>query len=204
MPGSPGGDKRGRETKVPPPLLTPQPFLRTRLPSVARLNARGPQGRLVLQGYTLDRSGAFRSGELPPGTVWPRTVMRGGLRKVNSGSDSVPKSARRTEPSPCFPRFAAQPKGVAAQRRVWGSQEGARKPYGALAPFCPSPWARRTPPVNTGTSAARRRQCPVCPSAANLACGGKPPERRNRSPSAEGKGHGTTLYRRKISRLQFV
>ena len=39
----------------------------------------------------------------------------------------------------------ARPKGVAAQRRVWESQEGAREPYGALAPFCPSPWARRTP-----------------------------------------------------------
>ena len=172
------------------PLLTPLTFLWTRLPAVARLNARGPQGRLVLQGTTLDRSGAFRSGELPLCTVWPRTVMRGKPRKLTSGPDSVPKANRRTEPSPRFPRFAARPKGVAAQRRVWGSQEGAREPYGALAPFCPSPWARRTPPVNTGTSAARRRQCPACPSAANLACGGKPPERRNRSPSAEGKGHG--------------
>ena len=186
------------------PLLTPLTFLWTRLPSVARLNARGPQGRLVLQGYTLDRSGAFRSGELPLCTGWPRTVMRGKPRKLTSGPYSVPKSARCTEPSPRFPRFAARPKGVAAQRRVWGSQEGAREPYGALAPFCPSPWARRTPPVNTGTSAARRRQCPACPSAANLACGGRPPERRNRSPSAEGKDHGTTLYRWKISRLQIV
>ena len=181
------------------PLLTPLTFLWTRLPAVARLNARGPQGRLVLQGYTLDRSGAFRSGELPLCTGWPRTVMRGKPRKLTSGPYSVPKSARRTEPSPRFPRFAARPKEVAAQRRVWGSQEGAREPYGALAPFCPSPWARRTPPVNTGTSAAGRRQCPACPSAANLACGGKPPERRNRSPSAEGKNHGTPLYRRKIS-----
>ena len=172
------------------PLLTPLTFLWTRLHSVARLNARGPQGRLVLQGTTLDRSRAFRSGELPLCTGWPRTVMRGKPRKLTSGPYSVPKSARRTEPSPRFPRFAARPKGVAAQRRVWGSQEGAREPYGALAPFCPSPWARRTPPVNTGTSAARRRQYPVCPSAANLACGGRPPERRNRSPSAEGKGHG--------------
>ena len=78
LPGSPGGDKRGRDTKVSLPLLTPQPFLRTRLPSVARLKARGPQGRLVLQGSALDGSGAFRSGTLPPCTVWPRTVMRGG------------------------------------------------------------------------------------------------------------------------------
>ena len=142
------------------PLLTPLTFLWTRLPAVARLNARGPQGRLVLQGYTLDRSGAFRSGELPPCTVWPRTVMRGGLRKVNSGSDSVPKSARRTEPSPRFPRFAARPKGVAAQRRVWGSQEGAREPYGALAPFCLRRQTAAFPPVNTGISAGRPRQSP--------------------------------------------
>ena len=136
MPPPGGGGKRGRDTKVSLPLLTPQPFLRTRLPSVARLKARGPQGRLVLQGKTLDRSRAFRSRTLPPCTVWPRTVMRGKPRKVNSGHNSVPKSARRTEPSPRFSRFAARPKGVAAQRRVWGSQEGAREPYGALAPFC--------------------------------------------------------------------
>ena len=65
------------------PLLTPQPFLGTRLPSVARLNARGPQGRLVLQEYTIDRSGAFRRTRRTPCTDWPRTVMRGGLRKAN-------------------------------------------------------------------------------------------------------------------------
>ena len=156
------------------------------------------------KGQRLMEAELFAAIVRTPCTVWPRTVMRGKSRKVNSGHNSVPKPARRTEPSPRFPRFAARPKGVAAQRRVLGSQEGAREPYGALAPFCPSPWARRTPPVNTGTSAARRRQCPACPSAANLACGGRPPERRNRSPSAEGKGHGTTLYRRKISRLQIV
>ena len=89
------------------PLLTPLTFLWTRLPSVARLKTRGPQMRLVLQGTTLDRSEAFRSGTLPPCTVWPRTVMRGGVRKVNSGPDSVPKANRRTEPSPRNPRLAA-------------------------------------------------------------------------------------------------
>ena len=172
------GGKRGKTTKVFFPLLTPQTFLRTRLPSVARLNARGPQGRLLLQEHILDRSGAFRSANQAPCTVWPRTVMRGGLRKVNSGSNSLPKAARRTEPSPRNPRFAAQPKGVAAQRRVWGSQEGEREPFGALAPSCPSPWARRTP-------AAGRRQCtamswrispgpggPVSPAAASRRNGG--------------------------------
>ena len=157
MPPPGGGGKRGRDTKVSLPLLTPQPFLRTRLPSVARLNARGPQMRLVLQGATLDRSGAFRSGTPPPCTVWPRTVMRGKSRKVNSGHNSVPESARRTEPSPRNPRFAARPQGVAAQRRVLGSQEGAREPYGALAPFCLRRQTAAFSPVNTGTPGRRRR-----------------------------------------------
>ena len=103
--------------------------------------------------------------------------------------------------APRNPRFAAQPKGVAAQRRVWGSQEGAREPYGALAPFCPSPWARRTPPVNTGSPRRRRRPLCTLTLSVNLACGGKPPERRNRSPSAEGKNHGAPPARRKVCLL---
>ena len=151
LPGSPGGDKRGRDTKVSLPLLTPQPFLRTRLPSVARLKARGPQGRLLLQGYTLDGSGAFRSGTLPPCTGWPRTVMRGELRKGNSGHNSVPKSARRTEPSPRNPRFAAHLRCVSAKEGQ-GSQEGTGNHTWCPVPFClrretpaiPPPWVRRS------------------------------------------------------------
>ena len=154
------------------PLLTPLTFLWTRLPSVARLNARGPQGRSVLQGTPLDRSGAFRSGTLPPCTVWPRTVMRGKSRKLTSGHNSVPKSARRTEPSPRNPRFAARPKGVAAQRRVWGSQEGAREPYGALCPLS-------SPPPDGGNARAMPWRTspgpggPTSPPAAHRCIGGK-------------------------------
>ena len=119
------------------PLLTPLTFLWTRLPAVARLNARGPQGRLVLQGYTLDRSGAFRSGELPLCTGWPRTVMRGKSRKLTSGRPCVPKAARRTEPSPRNSRFAARPQGVAAQRKVRGVKRGQETILGVLSPFAP-------------------------------------------------------------------
>ena len=97
-----------RAPMVPFPLLTPQTLLWTRLPPVARLNARGPQGRLVLQGSTLDGSGAFRSAKQTPCTVWPRTVMRGNPRKVNSGRPCVPKSARRPEPRPRNPRLDAK------------------------------------------------------------------------------------------------
>ena len=80
-----GGGKRGKTTRVFFPLLTPQTFLRTRLPAVARLKSGGPQGRLVLQENALDGSGVFRSANQALCTGWPRTVMRGGLRKKNSG-----------------------------------------------------------------------------------------------------------------------
>ena len=134
LPPPGGGGKRGRDTKVSLPLLTPQPFLRTRLPTVARLKARGPQGRLLLQGYALDRSGAFRSANPAPCTVWPRTDMRGKSRKVNSGPNSVLKSARRTEPSPRNPRFAAHLRCVSAKEGL-GSQEGTGNHW-CPVPFC--------------------------------------------------------------------
>ena len=177
LPGSPGGDKRGRDTKVSLPLLTPQPFPRTRLPPVARLKARGPQGRLVLQGYTLDRSGAFRSGTLPPCTGWPRTVMRGGSRKMTSGPDSVPKSARHTEPSPRNPRFAAHLRCVSAKEGK-GSQEGTGNHW-CPVPFCLRRQTAALPAAEGGHSAA--------PSE-----GVKPP------PPA------VPLYRRKVCRLPTV
>ena len=157
LPGSPGGDKRGRETLVSLPLLTPQPFLGTRLPAVARLKARGPQGRLVLQGITLDRSGAGRSTNQAPCTVWPRTNMRGKSRKVNSGHNSVPKSARRTEPSPRNPCFAAHLRCVSAKEGE-GSQEGTGNHTWCPVPFCLRRQTAAFPPVNTGNPRRRRRR----------------------------------------------
>ena len=147
--------KRGQDTRmVSCPLLTPLTFLWTRLPSVARLNARGPQGRPVIQEYTLDRSGAFRSAKQAPYTVWPRTVMRGGLRKLTSGSESVPKANRRTEPSPRFPRLAANA-SLSGQRKVKGVSRGdignRRCP---TSPFVPA-GEHRHPPAAEGGHCAR-------------------------------------------------
>ena len=79
-----------------------------------------------------------------------------------------------------WPPSAAGSAGV--HRR---EQKGKRAPYGCLSPLAP---------------AAGRRQCLACPSAANLACGGKPPERRNRSPSAEGKSHGASSRLHRLRR----
>ena len=152
------------------PLLTPLTFLWTRLPSVARLKARGPQGRSVLQGSTLDGSEAFRSRTLPPCTGWPRTVMRGELRKVNSGPDSVLKSARRTEPSPRNSRFAAHLRCVSAKEGL-GESRGGKGTIRCPCPLLPPPpgggnayaMSWRISPVPGG---------PVSPAAASRRNGG--------------------------------
>ena len=111
----------------------------------------------------------------------------------------ITETTHGTEP-PFFPFsrecFAERP--AKGQR---GVKRGHRKPQVSYVPFCP----RR----GHGVSAARRRQCPACPSAAILAsngkplyrrtvsrlltvnalpCGGRPPERQNRSPSCSREG----------------
>ena len=110
----------------------------------------GPQGRLVLQGHILDRSGAFRSRTLPLCTVWPRTVMRGGLRKGNSGHNSIPKSARRTEPSPRNLRLAANASLSGLKEGLGVKREREPSvPCPILSPppdgGIPPPWIRRPP-----------------------------------------------------------
>ena len=139
-----------RAPMVPFPLLTPQTLLWTRLPPVARLKARGPQGRLVLQGITLDRSGAGRSTNQAPCTVWPRTNMRGKSRKVNSGHNSVPKSARRPESCPRIPPVSLHISDVSAQRKVWGVKRG-QETIGVLSPFVSAARRRHSRPPKAAT-----------------------------------------------------
>ena len=124
-----------------------------------------------------------------PCTVWPRTVMRGNPRKVNSGRPCVPKSARRTEPSPRNPRFAAHLRCVSAKEGE-GSQEGT----GNHMVSCPL----LSPPPDGGIPAGEHRH-PRPPKAANghahferkVASSGAPLYRRKGIPSAEGKEKGT-------------
>ena len=111
----------------------------------------------------------FTLREPPRITVRGQTVQGGGvlLRKAPLRSRVVPWSTKRH----CGPlAFRRATEGSRVRRRVWGCQEGAREPYGALAPFClrretpapprrraaaslsagrprhpPPPWARRPP-----------------------------------------------------------
>ena len=55
---------------------------------------------------------------------------------------------------------------------MWGCQEGDKKPGGCLGPLLP------LPPGGGNARLAHRQPF--------FACGGKPPERRNRLPSADG------------------
>ena len=149
LPPPGGGGKRGRDTKVSLPLLTPQPFLRTRLPSVARLKARGPQGRLVLQGPTLDGSEAFRSRTLPPCTVWPRTdSATDNAREIQglTASQNLP-DARNRAPFLPFRRATAGSRGA---KEGLGESRGGK---GTIR--CPCPLL--SPPPDGGILAGEHR-----------------------------------------------
>ena len=111
-------------------------------------------------------------------TVRGQTVQGGGgtLRKAPLRSSVDPWSTRR----PCGPlAFRRATEGSRVLRRVWGSQEGAREPYGALAPFCSCRWAPASPPPGGGNARPAHRQS-VSPPAAHRCIGGD-------QPSAEGK-----------------
>ena len=104
----------------------------------------------------------FTLRDLPRITVRGQTVqgVRLVLRKAPLRSSVNPWSTRRH----CGPlAFRRATEGSRVLRRVWGSQEGAREPYGALAPFCPRRRAAAFPPVNTGISGRRGRPIPPLP-----------------------------------------
>ena len=91
-----------------------------------------------------------------------QTVQGGSvpLRKAPLPSMGCPWSTKRH----CGPlAFRRATEGSRVLRRVWGSQEGAREPYGALAPVCPRRRAAAFPPVNTGISGRRGRPIPPLP-----------------------------------------
>ena len=198
LPPPGGGGKRGRDTKVSLPLLTPQPFLRTRLPSVARLKARGPQGRLVLQGTILDRSGAFRSDganalHCLAAHCYARRLTQGKFRAVKR-----PKICPTHGTELPYPRLAEHLR-CDGSKEGQGSQEGTGNHVWCPVPFCPPPWARRlrrrrrpmlTPSEGVISPPAARRRI------GGTACRHPTVKRKGRSsPAAAGRRIGGTACR---------
>ena len=147
------------------PLLTPLTFLCAATP-FGRAAKRGLRGlgsvRRADFGTLLCPEFSLR---YPPRiTVRGQTVQGGSvlLRKAPLPSSVCPWSTKRH----CGPlAFRRATEGSRVLRRVWGSQEGAREPYGALAPFCPCRWAPTIPPPPGGG-------IPVPPKAAIPPCRG--------------------------------
>ena len=118
------------------PLLTPLTFLCAATPfgRAAKRGLRGLGSVRRADFGTLSGPEVSLRG-LPRITVRGQTVQGDGvlLRKAPLPSSVLPWSTKRH----CGPlAFRRATEGSRVLRRVWGSQEGAREPYGALAPFC--------------------------------------------------------------------
>ena len=179
------------------PLLTPLTFLYAATPfgRAAKRGLRGlgsvrraDFGTLLCPEFTLRKP--------PRITVRGQTVQGGSvlLRKAPLRSRVYPWSTKRH----CGPlAFRRATEGSRVQRRVWGRQEGAREPYGALAPFCPRRRAAAilsavgtafpSPPGDPGTPLRRGY--------------GVPPLRRV---AASPANHPSGSSRAQISRVFFI
>ena len=138
------------------PLDSPYLPFKLRLPAVAQRNARGPQGRLVLQGTILDRSGAFRSDganalHRMAAHCYARRLTQGKFRAVKR-----PKICPTHGTELPYLRLAEHLR-CDGSKEGQGSQEGTGNHVWCPVPFCPPPWARRL--------RRRRRQCSRPPRA---------------------------------------
>ena len=152
LPPSVGGDKRGQDTKYGflSPLDTPNlPFGAdtSKMCSETGLRELGSVRRFA---YGTLLCPEFPLRDPPRITVRGHPVQGGRfpLRTAPLLSMVYSWSTKR----PCGPlAFRRATEGSRVLRRVWGGQEGAREPYGALAPFCLRRQTAAFPPVNTGT-----------------------------------------------------
>ena len=154
--------KRGKGHRmVPfPPLDSPKPSFEPLSKAFAAKRGKRGLGSVRRAGFGTLLCPEFTLRDWPRITVRGQTVQGGvPLRKALLRSRMYPWSSRR----PCGPlAFRRATGGSRVQRRAWGVKRG-KGTIGALSPL---------------VSAARRRQCPVCPSAAILASSGAPLYRR--------------------------
>ena len=163
------------------PLLTPLTFLCADTSEMcSEMRGLRGLGSVRRAAYVRPYCPEFPLRSLPRITVRGHSVQGGGgtLRKAPLPSSVCPWSTRRH----CGPlAFRRATEGSRVQRRVWGRQEGAREPYGALAPFCLRRETPAPPPPPGGGN-------PSPPwDTASVASSGAPLYRRNGLPSAEGK-----------------
>ena len=131
------------------PLLTPLTFLcadTSEMCSETGVRGLGSVRRADL-GTLLCPEFPLRSS--PRITVRGQTVQGGSvpLRKAPLPSKVCPWSTRR----PCGPlAFRRATEGSRVLRKMRGSQEGDKKPFGVLSPFCPCRWAPTIPPPPGG------------------------------------------------------
>ena len=152
-----GGGKRGRRHQMVsyPPLNSPSSSLgRDSLRS--RVKKRGAH-RCVWcsKAQPLIEAELFAAERRRPALSGRALLCAAPYARKIQGNTAAYKleNARNRAPYPVSLHIS----DVSAQRRVWGSQEGAREPYGALAPFCLRRQTAAFSPVNTGTPGRRRR-----------------------------------------------
>ena len=161
------------------PLLTPLTFLcadTSEMCSEAGVRGLGSVRRADF-GTLLCPEFPLRSS--PRITVRGQTVQNDNvlLRKAPLRSRMCPWSTRR----PCGPlAFRRATEGSRVRGKMWGCQEGDKKPGGCLGPLLP-------PPPGGGLPHAMSWRTSPVPGEASLACGGKPPYRRkvNRQPTVK-------------------
>ena len=153
-----------------PPLDSPKPSFEPLSKAFAAKRGRRGLGSVRRAGFGTLLCPEVTLRKPPRITVRGQTVQGAGLalRKAPLRSRMNPWSTER----PCGPlAFRRATGGSRVLRKGWGVKRG-RETLVSLPLL--------SPPPDGGNARSAHRQ----PS---LACGGKPPERRNRFPSAEGK-----------------
>ena len=167
-----GGGKRGiRHQMVSyPPLNSPSSSLgRDSLRS--RVKKRGAhRGVWCSKGTPLMEAEFFaaeRCRPVPSGRALSCAANHAREIQGLTASQNLPDARNRAPVSPVSLHIS----DVSAQRRVWGSQERAREPYGALAPFCRR---RQTAafPAAAGGHSSRPKTGRFSPPAAHRCIGG--------------------------------
>ena len=168
LPPSGGGESRcspagTKGDRTPYGFLSPldSPYLPLRCDSLrSRSEMRGAHSDVwCSKGTPLMEAELFAAERGRPAQNGRALVCAANHASEIQGSSATYKLKNARNRAPFLP-FRRATEGSRVLRKMRGSQEGDKKPFGVLSPFCPRRRAAAFPPVNTGISAARRRQFP--------------------------------------------